>query len=548
MKDDEKTKDQLISELTEMHNRINEFESSEGEQRQGENLGSEAEWNFKHLAEQLSELVYRADLSTLATTYVNSSVDKIYGYTAEEWLSAPELWEKTILPEDKEMVLRKISEAHEKLTAISLEYRIKRKDGEIRWVQDNISWEKDHMGNDISMLGVMYDITKRKRDEEALRERDKRLTSIYEHVNEIIFYLDVEAKDAYRFQSVNPAFLIATGLNASQVVGKLIQEVIPEPSLSLVMSNYRKAIQNREPVRWEEVTTFPSGTKVGDVSVSPLFDDKGICTNLIGTVYDITERRQAEEEQERLNVELIDKNKELEQLLYVTSHDLRSPLINIDGYSKELDYSLKECMSFLENETDISKIKDRIGSLAKEDIPESLHYIKTSVDKMESLIKGILKLSRIGTSEGNIEEIDINEMIRDIVDTHQFRLDQSGIKTEISELPNCKGDSVQVNQVFSNLIDNAIKYSDSERTSFIYISGHQDKNLSIYCVEDNGIGIASEYKEKIFEIFHQLEPQKVMGEGMGLTVANRIIEKHNGKIWVESELGKGSKFFVSLPS
>ena len=141
----------------------------------------------------------------------------------------------------------------------------------------------------------------------------------------------------------------------------------------------------------------------------------------------------------------------------------------------------------------------------------------------------------------------MNKMITDIVDNHSFRLKELEIKTEVSKLPDCKGDSSQINQVFSNLLDNAIKYSDSKRSCVIHISGYTDKNQSVYCIEDNGLGITPEHQDKIFEIFHQLEPKRIKGEGLGLTIANRIIEKHNGKIWVESELGKGSKFFVSLP-
>ena len=103
-------------------------------------------------------------------------------------------------------------------------------------------------------------------------------------------------------------------------------------------------------------------------------------------------------------------------------------------------------------------------------------------------------------------------------------------------------------QVFSNLLDNAVKYADAERPGVIKISGYKDKTQYVYSIEDNGIGISPEHQDQIFEIFHQLEPSRVQGEGMGLTIAHRIIEKHNGKIRVESELGKGSKFIVSLPS
>jgi len=212
----------------------------------------------------------------------------------------------------------------------------------IRWVQTDKIPICDNNGIPVGLIGFALDITERKRSEEALKEREQRLTTLYENVNEIIFYVDVEAEDKYRFQSVNPAFLKATGLKASQVVGKMVSEVLPESSLSLVLSKYRKAIQNKESVRWEEVTAYPSGIKVGDVTVTPIFDEQGICTNLIGTVYDITERKRTEEalkESEEkyrammndagdaialadIKGNLLDANKKMEELTGYTKNEL----------------------------------------------------------------------------------------------------------------------------------------------------------------------------------------------------------------------------------
>ena len=115
-------------------------------------------------------------------------------------------------------------------------------------------------------------------------------------------------------------------------------------------------------------------------------------------------------------------------------------------------------------------------------------------------------------------------------------------------LPSCAGDPSQINRVFSNLLANGLKFLDESRPGQIRIYGKSQNNKSIYCIEDNGIGIASEHQEKIFQIFYQNEPNNREGEGIGLTIVHRIIEKHNGKVWVESEPGKGSKFFVSLPN
>jgi PAS domain S-box-containing protein len=139
------------------------------------------------------------------------------------------------------------------------------------------------------------DITERKRAEEALRESERRLSMVYSNVSEVIFHLAVQSDGQYRFLSVNLAFLKTTGLTKDQVVGKLVQEVIPEPSLTMVLGKYEEAIGGNKAVQWEETSEYPAGTKVGEVSVIPIFDVSGRCTSLIGTVHDITERRRAED-------------------------------------------------------------------------------------------------------------------------------------------------------------------------------------------------------------------------------------------------------------
>jgi signal transduction histidine kinase len=263
---------------------------------------------------------------------------------------------------------------------------------------------------------------------------------------------------------------------------------------------------------------------------------------------EIAERIKLEQVHEELLLELERKNKEFEQVIYITSHDLRSPLVNIEGFSKELNYSLQELTSSLDNKDISVNVKEKIDPIVKQNIPESLRFIHKSVLKMSTLLECLLNLSRLGRIELNIEDIDMNEMLSDIMNNHEFRLKEAGVNTAVSELPQCKGDRGQLNQLFSNLLDNAIKYLDPERSGVIKITGYTKGDQSVYCVVDNGIGIAPQYREKIFEIFHQLEPDRVIGEGLGLTIVQRIVERLKGSIWVESELGKGSKFFVSMPS
>jgi len=144
--------------------------------------------------------------------------------------------------------------------------------------------------------------------------------------------------------------------------------------------------------------------------------------------------------------------------------------------------------------------------------------------------------------------LDMNAMLAHIAKTVEFQLKQAGTALQVEPLPECRGDATQINQVFSNLIDNAIKYRSSNRPGLIRVSGQVEDGRCIYAVKDNGIGIAPEYQAKVFEIFHRLNPSASEGEGLGLTIAQKILERQEGKIWVESIVGEGSAFFVSLPA
>ena len=255
---------------------------------------------------------------------------------------------------------------------------------------------------------------------------------------------------------------------------------------------------------------------------------------------DITEQKQAEQQIEN-------KNKELEQIVYVASHDLRSPLVNVDGYGRELQYAVEELRTALgEGGSSAPDLKAALAALPE--MTDALRHIRNSTAQMDSLLKGLLRMSRLGRAALSIELLDMNSLVNKVVSSFEFQLRETGITLEIGKLPACQGDAVQVAQVFSNLVGNAVKFTDTRRPGVIKISGSMTAGRSTYCVADNGIGIAPEHQENIFELFHRLNPAETEGEGLGLTIVRQILSRLNGDIRIESALGEGSRFYVSLPA
>ena len=267
---------------------------------------------------------------------------------------------------------------------------------------------------------------------------------------------------------------------------------------------------------------------------------------IIAVARDVTERKRVEKERERLLNELAEKTGQFEQIVYVTSHDLRSPLVNIQGFTRELDESFKQVRQILDSKAVPSAMKKKLAPILGEDIPHAFQYILASSSKMNSLLSGLLRLSRLGRDTLNIRRLDMNKLMSQVVSSFEFQIREAGVTLKVEGLPPCYGDETQLNQVFSNLVDNALKFLDADRPGMIRISGKEEEGRVTYCVEDNGIGIADKDRERIFEIFCRLDPDASAGEGLGLTIVRKILDRHGGKVWVESEPGKGSRFFVSL--
>jgi len=236
------------------------------------------------------------------------------------------------------------------------------------------------------------------------------------------------------------------------------------------------------------------------------------------------------DQRQELIDELENKNAELERFTYTVSHDLKSPLVTITGF-----------LGFLEMDA-LSGNKDRVKV--------SINRIAGAAKKMQNLLNDLLELSRIGRLMNTPEGVPFNEIVYEAIDHVRGNLDDVDASIEIqSELPIVHGDRIRLVEVIQNLVENSIKYLNPRTRLHIEIgaAGYNEKGCPIFFVRDNGIGIDPQYHERIFGLFNKLDVQSE-GTGIGLSLVKRIIEVHNGSIWVESKTGKGATFFFTLPS
>ena len=253
----------------------------------------------------------------------------------------------------------------------------------------------------------------------------------------------------------------------------------------------------------------------------------------------------------RANLDLDLKNQEIEMFVYSVSHDLRSPLVNLQGFSQELGLARDELRRLFADK--ISPLScERAKALIERDVSEPINYIQAAVTRLSSIIDALLRLSRAGRVEYHPRLVELAPVVARIVASLRGSIAKCDAGVTIHSLPAVWADPAAAEQIFANLIGNAINYLDPNRPGVIEI-GTVDRPVEgmvsprTCFVKDNGLGIAPAYLPKVFAIFQRLHGDVAVGEGVGLALVRRVVERHGGRVWVESEEGKGSTFFVALP-
>jgi PAS domain S-box-containing protein len=415
-------------------------------------------------------------------------------------------------PDDVEAV---IAAARNEQNAITVGFRYKHVNG--NWLDLEMSRRiaYDEVGNRTGVVIISRDVTERKQAEERFR-------LLAEH-SPIGIYIAQDREIKY----ANPRFEQLTGFAMDELKGLDPLALVLAEDRQLVHDN-AVAMLKGERLSEYEYRILNKGGEVRWIMENLVSIEYQGRRAALGNYIDITDRKHAEGELEKTLHELGRSNEELGQFAYVASHDLQEPLRMVASFTQLLARRYK------------GKLDD--------DADEFIRYAVDGVNRMQQLINDLLDYSRVGTRGNPMVEVDCEKVLARVLDSLYARIEETGAIVDVGVLPALQADAMQMEQLFQNLVGNALKYR-GDAVPHVTVSATPEGGEWHFQVKDNGIGIDPAYAERIFIIFQRLHgKEEYEGTGIGLAICKKIVDRHGGRIWVESSPGQGSTFHITLPS
>ena len=380
-------------------------------------------------------------------------------------------------------------------------------------------------GTRYAAAATFIDITARRTAEDAVRAGGERFELAARSIPQVFALYDRSG----RYLFVNEAGARLLGRPQDDLVGRSDEEVFGSgaPAYCRLV---RETITSQKETRGEfRVADADGGERIVLAICRPLLQENGDCREVLLIGNDVTGERRAASALEEYAAELARSNDELQQFAYVASHDLQEPLRSIVSF--------------------VQLLERRYRGRFDEDADEMIAYITEGGSRMQALINDLLAFSRISTRGSDFAVIPLDEVVAEAVLDLRTLIAESGTGVRYGGLPTVLGDRGQLVQVFENLVANAIKFRRPEIAPEVTVSAVRDRTMWHVMVEDNGIGIEPEYFDRIFEIFQRLHTRDVYpGTGIGLALVKKIVERHGGRVWVDSVPGAGTVFHVTLPA
>ncbi len=448
---------------------------------------------------------------------MNKATCELLGYKEEELLGRPV---ETLFAVGKEMLLTGtgLEKLIEEGQLSNYETCYQAKDGNEIPILLSCSVMKDEDGNIACIVCTAKDITERKKAEQALSQERDLLQALIDNIPDSIYFKD----DKNRFVRVNKTKAEHSGTTPENMIGKTDFDFLPKKEAKECFADDNRVMRSNRPLSDKiEKITHKDGTEYWfSVTKIPRHNERGEVIGTMGISRDISGLKKTQEELGRSNAEL-------ENFAYIASHDLQEPLRMVSSYLQLLE----------------RRYKGRFDS----DADEFISYAVDGASRMEGMINDLLEYSRVSTKAKPFKPTECEAVLERTLDNLKIAIEESRAVVTHTPLPTVMADGIQLVQLFQNLIGNAIKFRDKKPPQ-IHLSAKEQNSKWLFSVRDNGIGISPEYIERIFQVFQRLHSRAdYPGTGIGLAVCKRIVEHHGGRIWVESQSGKGSTFYFTIP-